>query len=43
MGVTIREATAGELNVYAFNREAVAFYRALGYEVLRHTMSRGLE
>ena len=31
-----------ELNVYEFNREAIDFYRALGYETLSRTMRRDL-
>jgi ribosomal protein S18 acetylase RimI-like enzyme len=37
-----RGASALELNVYEFNREATAFYRALGYEPLSRRMSRPL-
>jgi len=35
-------ATSIELNVYAFNRGAIAFYRQLGYEVLSHRMVKRL-
>lgn len=36
-------ATSIELNVYAFNRGAIAFYRQLGYEILSHRMVKRLE
>ncbi len=32
-----------ELNVYEFNQEAIAFYRAVGYETLRRQMGRKLK
>jgi GNAT superfamily N-acetyltransferase len=35
-------ATSIELSVYAFNREAIAFYQAQGYKVVRHLMSKSL-
>ena len=35
-------ATAIELNVYEFNRVAIAFYQGLGYETLSRRMSRFL-
>jgi GNAT superfamily N-acetyltransferase len=35
-----KEATSVELNVYEFNQEAIMFYEALGYEVVRHLMSK---
>lgn len=35
-----RGATSIELNVYEFNREAIAFYRRLGYETLSRRMHR---
>jgi len=35
-------ADSVELNVYAFNQGAIAFYRALGYETLSHKMSKSL-
>ena len=37
-----RGATSLELNVYAFNRPALAFYRELGYEIVSHRMSKSL-
>jgi diamine N-acetyltransferase len=37
-----RGATSVELNVYEFNREAIDFYRALGYENLSRTMRHKL-
>ena len=36
-------ATSIELNVYAFNKPAIAFYRSLGYEVLSQRMTKRLE
>jgi ribosomal protein S18 acetylase RimI-like enzyme len=38
----VRGASAVELNVYEFNRGAIAFYQALGYEPLSRRMSRAL-
>jgi len=35
-------ATAIELNVYEFNKSAMAFYRRLGYETVSRKMSRAL-
>ena len=35
-------ATAIELNVYEFNKSAMAFYRRLGYETVSWKMSRAL-
>jgi shikimate dehydrogenase len=37
-----RGAGAIELNVYAFNETAIAFYRSLGYEIYSVRMSRAL-
>jgi len=37
-----RGATTIELNVYEFNQDAIAFYQALGYAVIRHQMGRPL-
>jgi ribosomal protein S18 acetylase RimI-like enzyme len=37
-----RGATSIELSVYAFNEPALAFYRGLGYEILRYRMTRPL-
>jgi len=34
-------AASLELNVYEFNEDAIAFYRALGYETLMRRMVRG--
>ncbi len=36
-------ATSIELNVYDFNQPAMAFYRALGYEIISHRMSRSVD
>lgn len=36
-------ATSVELNVYDFNQQARDFYESMGYEVVRHSMSRPLE
>jgi ribosomal protein S18 acetylase RimI-like enzyme len=36
-------ATAIELNVYEFNKTAIAFYQRLGYETLSRKMSRALK
>lgn len=35
-------ASSIELNVYAFNRTALAFYRALGYEFISHYLGQPL-
>jgi diamine N-acetyltransferase len=35
-------ATAIELNVHEFNREAIRFYEGLGYKAARRTMSKSL-
>jgi ribosomal protein S18 acetylase RimI-like enzyme len=35
-------AKSVELNVYAFNQSALAFYRALGYEILSHHLCKSL-
>jgi ribosomal protein S18 acetylase RimI-like enzyme len=35
-------ASSVELNVHEFNQEAIAFYRAVGYETLRRQMGRKL-
>lgn len=40
---TSKGATSIELNVYDFNQQAMAFYRALGYEIISHRMSRSLD
>lgn len=37
-----RELLDVELNVYAFNQNAIGFYRELGYEIVRCTMSKRL-
>jgi ribosomal protein S18 acetylase RimI-like enzyme len=37
-----RGASSIELTVYNFNETALEFYRHLGYEMLRHTMSKKL-
>jgi len=36
-------ATAIELNVYEFNKTAIAFYEALDYETLSRRMSKVLD
>lgn len=36
-------ATSVELNVYEFNKHAIAFYQALGYEIQAHWMRKPLE
>lgn len=38
-----QEASSLELNVYAFNRPAAAFYEALGYKTLSHRMVKRLD
>lgn len=38
-----RGVTSVELNVYEFNKAAIAFYRSLGYETLSRKMSRALK
>ncbi len=41
---TIAEgATSIELNVYAFNKNAIAFYKDLGYQTISRKMSKDLE
>ena len=39
---TAQGAISIELTVYDFNEAALEFYRALGYKMLRHTMSKKL-
>lgn len=40
---TAQGATEIELNVWAFNREAIAFYEGLGYQTLSRKMHRVLD
>jgi diamine N-acetyltransferase len=40
---TAKGATTVELNVYDFNKQAIAFYRSLGYEIQAHWMRKPLE
>ncbi|GAB4540506.1 MAG: GNAT family N-acetyltransferase [Anaerolineae bacterium] len=39
---TTKGATSVELNVYEFNKAAIAFYERLGYETLSRKMSKAL-
>jgi ribosomal protein S18 acetylase RimI-like enzyme len=38
----VQGASSVELTVYEFNETALEFYQSLGYEMLRHTMSKQL-